>query len=108
MGEVASVAQQRSPAVVLPFGQIFRSEIAEAKALGYKAELNFGDTLITVRLVPRTERAKRQAAAAAPEGVADPAIQSSIDTPADAVIPERLDRVREAFAAALVLARDAA
>lgn len=107
MSDVASTAHTRPPAVVIPFGQLFRSEIAEAKRLGYMPQLRTTESVVIVRLMPRTARAKRHAAVAAPEGTTDPAIQAVADCPStDTTV--RLDVVRETFATALVLARDAA
>lgn len=92
-----------SSAVVVKPREVFASEIAEAKRLGFEVQVAQGDASLAVRLVPVTLKAKRAAAIAAPDR-STPLIEATC------VMHNReelLDRMAETLGAALGLARDA-
>jgi hypothetical protein len=89
----------------VPLAQVFGFEIDQAKRLGYGVQAHVTGTAAVIRLVPKTQRTKKIAAATAPEGTKDPAIQAVqvYDMP-----QHRLEAVSAALAAALETARAAA
>jgi hypothetical protein len=93
-------AAAASPAIQVPLAEIFRSEIAEARRLGYRLQAMLDHEFAVVRLVPVTQRTIRIA-----REHKGGAIESTV--PYDAP-GERLDAVRLAIDAVTQLARDAA
>jgi len=88
-----------TPVIEVPLAEIFRSEILEARRLGYRLQALLEQELAIVRLVPCTQRTIRLA-------------RSNDAGAIEAAVPynepgERLDAVRAAIAAATQLARDA-
>jgi hypothetical protein len=93
-----------APGIAVPLGQFFRTEIDQARRLGYGVQSLITGTAAVVRLIPKTQRTKRIAAASAPPGVTAPNIEATV--PYD--MPQhRLDAAHAALLAALQLARDA-
>jgi hypothetical protein len=88
----------------VPLATAFRSEIAEARRLGYDTHVNLEATVATIRLTPASARAAAAAVRAAP-GVSRPVLHGS-QTYTDPA--QRIDALRQAFGAALEAARDAA
>lgn len=91
--------------VAVPAADIFRSEIQQAKRLGYAVQTNVTGVAVVVRLVPKTQKAKRIAAASAPEGSTAPAIESVVAYPSPS---HRIDAMHAALTATLLMAHDAA
>jgi cell division protein FtsI/penicillin-binding protein 2 len=88
----------------VPAARLFGREIAEARRLGYRVQLKVTGTAAVVRLVPKTQRAKRHAAITAPDGVNDPQLECVVVIPAP---QHRVDAVHQALTTALEHARQA-
>lgn len=86
--------------IALRLDQLFRSEVNEAKRLGYSVVTRLSPTVAVVRLVPKTQRTKRICSTAGAT-----AIESTVayDGP-----PALLEAVHSALVATLMHARDAA
>lgn len=93
-------------ALRVPLHHLFRAEIKEARRLGYQPQVSFEDATIIVRLVPTTPASRAAAAASAPTDTSNPVIQS-VCGEVPAAVSDKVDALRETFASALVLARDA-
>jgi hypothetical protein len=92
--------------VVVPGRKLWRSEIAEARRLGFKLLLSIGDTASYAKLVPETARARRScrahnAGAIEAQQVIPPAANRT------EYAKYALEAQKDAIDAALLLARDA-
>lgn len=91
--------------IAVPLAQFFRAELATAKQLGYGVQGLITGTAAVVRLIPKTQKAKRIATQTAAPGTTAPAIEAVqvYDMP-----QHRLEAVQSALNTALATARDAA
>jgi hypothetical protein len=102
--ERTMTAANEAPGIAVPLGQVFRSEIDRAKRLGYEMQTHVSGIAVVVRLVPKTQKAKRVAAKHAPQGSPAPAIETVVpyDSPG-----HRIDALHAGITAVLELAHDA-